>query len=75
MISRKKRAEVEALGDGVTMAAMIGGERIVGPQRAGDADRDRFLADRQMDEARNFAVGEQQATSRCSTSRISRMPE
>ena len=27
---------------------------------AGEADRDGFLADRQMNEARNFAVAEQQ---------------
>ena len=41
-------------------AAVIRGKSVVGTLVTGDADRDSFLADRLMNEARNFAVAEQQ---------------
>ena len=54
----EEAVEVEALGQCVAVAAMIGGERIGGLERRAHARSDALLADREMNEARHFAVGE-----------------
>src|SRR5271163_4967970 len=52
----KEPRHIEPLGEGVPVATMIGCKRIVPLERRGDPDRNRFLSDREMDEARNFPV-------------------
>jgi hypothetical protein len=51
--------QLHALGEGVSVAAMVRGERIGRIEGGADPDRDRFLADAEMDETRDFAVGEE----------------
>ena len=47
---------VEALGQAVAVAAMSRGDDVVGAQRPAGADSRGFLADREVDEARDLAV-------------------
>ena len=56
---QEEAIERNALGNGVAVAAVVRGESVVAPQRRHDARRDRLLADRKMNEARDLAVGEQ----------------
>src|SRR3546814_6724958 len=43
----------------MAVAPVVGGDGVLGPEAGRDADRHRLLADRQVDEARHLAVGEQ----------------